>query len=208
MLLRYLTGIAFFAVTPGLVQAFETTTLPLMAQEQPAFAGSSQPFGKDYWKGRYFGPSTFYSSTFGMVPGGVIPFATNTSVSSFGKTFDDKSFVATRSASGFLPLLASPGLTRGYHFSSAQVKAGYNLGRFRPYVAASFSSLRRRNIGGGAVSLPGTFYNPAFSGADTKSIANVGAGVDFAITNNFSVGIGVSVGTTSSTGQPNGLFPR
>lgn len=203
MLMRHVFGLAIVAATMATAQAFETRTLPLLAQDRPAFAGSEPSLTGDFWKGRYFGHTDF-----SLAPSGIGSIVTNRSFSSFGKTFDDKSFVAMRSSSGFLPTLAGPGLARGYQFSSTQLKAGYNLGRFRPYVTANFSSLRADRIGGGAVSLPGTFYNPANTGVNTQSFATIGAGVDFAITNNLSVGVGVSVGATSGTGRPFGMFPR
>ena len=81
------------------------------------------------------------------------------------------------------------GLASGFSFSRTNMKFGYDMGAFRPYVSASFSEARGPAFGANVFAAPPDAATPF---AFTSSATTVGAGFDYAITDKLSFGMSVS----------------
>lgn len=196
MFSRILIAAVLAAAAPSPGQAFETTPLPIMAQDTQAFATVDSP-----WKGDVFARSPFGFSPFGL---SLAP--ANTSFTSFSTKLDEKTTFGMRSMSGFVSTMSGPGLSRGFGFSATEMKFGYAAGNVRPWMSASFGAMTPNRFGG-PLGLVGDPANPMFTGTQGPSFARVGAGVDFAISDKVTLGFGVSVGTMNgvNTGFNNGF---
>ena len=84
----------------------------------------------------------------------------------------------------------------GFGYSASNAKFGYDLGRFKPFVAASFSELRAPAVGANPFAAGGAGFSNALSGA--AKTTTVGAGFDYAITDKLSFGMSVSASQTSA----------
>ncbi|HMN72062.1 MAG TPA: hypothetical protein PKA55_09375 [Rhodoblastus sp.] len=87
------------------------------------------------------------------------------------------------------------GLASGFSFSGANMKFGYDMGAFKPYMSAAFAETRGPAFGANVFAAPPDAAMPfAFSAQATS----VGAGFDYAITENLS--FGMAVNATQVTG--------
>ncbi len=175
-----------FAAAPTLARALETVTLPIMAQDSHAFATVDSP-----WKGDVFARSPFGFSPFGFSTPG-----SNASFTSLNRKLDDNLSFGVRSTVGFSSSMTGHGLTRGYGFSATEVKFARTSGNMRTWMSASFGSMTPNRFGG-PLGLVGDPANPMFTGVQNPSFARAAAGVDIAISNNVTLGLGVSVGTAN-----------
>jgi hypothetical protein len=83
---------------------------------------------------------------------------------------------------------------KGYDFSTFNLKVGYDMGRFMPYVTSGVV-LARPNIWSGGYGGPSDSINNLFdsSSGHLNKAVSVGAGFDYAITDKLSVGLSVNV---------------
>lgn len=182
-------------------QAFTESgsSLPMLALA-PAVSGAPGPIGQSATRfGFYSGIDKFGFSGSGMPGSG---FGGTSAFAGYNQRLTEKFFVDFRTSSGFAPGIFQRGQINGYDLSGASVKFGYDMGRFTPFVAASFtaaSPIVAGNPFGGPV-LP---YNNLFNTAPTaRTAARIGAGFDFAVTDNLKFGFGVSAGTGQSISGP------
>ena len=100
--------------------------------------------------------------------------------------------LAIEAGTGYTPLAWPRGLSHGASFGFARAKVGNEIGKLTPYVMAGGALARLDN---GFANRPGADTFNALFGGDgrLRSSAMVGAGVDYQINNNLSVGLGVSV---------------
>ena len=97
-------------------------------------------------------------------------------------------------AAGYTPALFAADGVRGFDFAQADAKLGYDLGRFLPYVTGGVALLRPVLRPGSGLPGPGNAFNDLLNGTATlKAATTVGAGVDYAVTGNLTVGVAVSV---------------
>ncbi len=87
----------------------------------------------------------------------------------------------------------------GMEFSSTTMRLTYNLGNLRPFVTAGAAFARPNDFGPPNFSFPG---DPLSNSRDAKTFTSVGAGFDYAVTNNFSVGVAVSAGSGQALRSP------
>lgn len=86
------------------------------------------------------------------------------------------------------------GLASGLSFSRTNMKFGYDMGAFKPYVSASFAETKAPAFGANVFAAPPDAATPyAFS----ASAASVGAGFDYAITDQLSFGMSVNASQVS-----------
>ena len=83
------------------------------------------------------------------------------------------------------------GLSRGVDFSTTSVKLGYQLGNLTPFVSTSVTTLKPSAIPGLSSGF-NTTGDLLAGQSDPKSKASVGAGFNYALTDNFHVGVGAS----------------
>lgn len=192
---------------------------PALASDLPYFAGGEQTaYGatpdlpalkeaqrpkSDPWSGLVVGSEVFAVSGGHGTKGG---FGADGFVGYY-KEFDNRVVVGFQGSAGYAPGVYAYG-PRGYDFGLAQVKVGYDMGRVMPYVT----------FGGGLAKPTGLMNGPG-SGFDsvndlfaakgpTQTLTTVGAGVDYAVTDHLTVGVGVNM--VRQTGNPYGppLIPQ
>ena len=157
---------------------------PAVAADLPTLPGdpTAQATAPD-WKGFYIGSGV---SLYGMkgakgqVGGEVF--------AGYDKHFDNNVVLGVRFDTGYAPFMIPGGRYQGFDYAMTSVKLGYEMGRFTPFVTAGVGAAKASNFGAGlpnaANSVNGLFYGP---GA-VQPVTSVGAGFDYAITNNLHVG--------------------
>ena len=173
---------------------------PAMAADLPYFAGGDPPLlitknqaeaeaaaRENPWTGLVMGTEAFAVSGIGRGThggfggGGYI---------GYNKEFDNNIVVGFQASGGYLPGLYNYG-PRGYNYGMANVNVGYDMGRFMPYVtfgvgrAGATNSLNRTS--GGFDSL-----DTLFGGSQATTLTTVGAGFNYAITDQLAVGFQVN----------------
>jgi opacity protein-like surface antigen len=106
--------------------------------------------------------------------------------------FDNNVVLGVRFSTGYSPWGFANGPYRGMSFGEADVKLGYEMGRFTPYVVAGVGLARPNygaDLGNWSQSVNGLFSGP---GA-VQAIGSAGVGFDYAVTNNLTVGAEVHV---------------
>ena len=81
------------------------------------------------------------------------------------------------------------GVASGFGFSRTNMKFGYDMGAFKPYVSAAFSEVKAPAFGANVFAAPPGAATPF---AFTSSATSVGAGFDYAITDKLSFGMSVN----------------
>jgi opacity protein-like surface antigen len=158
--------------------------LPLLAQNPQATKNTASP-----WKGLYFGSEVFAISRKGS-KGGI----GGSGYIGYKRDFDNNVFLAVQANAGYMPSLfrhrAGPS---GLDYVSASLKAGYDFGRVRPYVTAGFGVAAPTMFGGNSLSPVSDSINSVFSAPGRTTFTTIGAGVDYKVTENITLGVAVSV---------------
>ena len=110
----------------------------------------------------------------------------------YDHVFDNGVVVGVRASSGYEPFLWSTpgGFTQfaGTAFAGGEATIGYRMGQLTPYVIAGVDLARPTRFGYGAVS-PLDAINTVFSGPGAvQAVGTLGVGVNYRVTNNFSMG--------------------
>lgn len=98
------------------------------------------------------------------------------------------------SATGFSAGADIGALAAGFDVSRSSMKFGYDMGAFKPFVTASFANVKGPAFGANLFAGPPGVSNPF---APTASATTVGAGFDYAITDNLHFGMSLSATQTS-----------
>ena len=160
------------------------TPLPTFALHPPGDT-RNEPF----WKGLYFGSDAFVIGSKGLKSqlGG-------DSYIGYDKSFSNNLQLDVRASTGYLPSLVPKTGLSGYDYADSSFKLAYDMGRLTPFVTAggliakpSFNSYAYSNTTNSLNDL----LNPSSS---TKTFGHVGAGFNYAINSNLSVGMSFSVG--------------
>jgi outer membrane immunogenic protein len=145
------------------------------------------------WNGFYVGTGVGFAAAKGQkgqVGGDVF--------AGYDKTFDNHLVLGVKFDTGYQPLMTASGRFRGFDFAVTEVKLGYDFGRVTPYVYAGGGLARATAFNSGLPnadnSINGLFYGPG----PERTVTNFGAGVDYHVTNN--VTIGVSAGMVRGAG--------
>jgi opacity protein-like surface antigen len=172
--------------------------LPAGAADLPYFAGGELPSLKatgspDYesapsnpWTGLTMGASVFGVSGSGRGARG--GFGGETFIG-YSHEFDNRVVVGVQGSVGTLPGLYKYGPS-GYNFGMANISVGYDMGRLMPYVNFGVGTASATNLRGlrGFDSVNNIFSH---SGQQT-TLTSVGAGFNYAVTDNLRVGVEVS----------------
>ncbi|MFT4095867.1 MAG: hypothetical protein QM651_02005 [Rhodoblastus sp.] len=90
------------------------------------------------------------------------------------------------------------GLASGFAFSRTNMKFGYDMGAFRPYMSAAFAEAKAPAFGANIFAAPPGAATPfAFSSQATT----IGAGFDYSITESLSFGMSVNATQVSGWGR-------
>ncbi|HUO55520.1 MAG TPA: outer membrane beta-barrel protein [Rhodoblastus sp.] len=168
---------------------------PLAFKEAPAQASP--------WSGLTFGTEVFGAAGAGR--GGRGGFGGDAFVGYY-KEFDNRIVIGAQGSAGYMPGLYNYG-PRSYSYGLAQVRVGYDMGRLLPYVTFGAGLARPSGwLNGAAVGLDS--LNDMFVGSGpSTTITTVGAGVEYAVTNNLTIGVEVdAVQQRSAFGPP--LIPQ
>lgn len=96
-------------------------------------------------------------------------------------------------STGIAPGLSAFGPLQAYDFAAAGLKLGYPIGRWTPYMTTDVVLAKPQSRFGGTFSGMDTANDLFNSTERVDAGARVGAGFDYALTNDVSVGLGVSV---------------
>jgi len=157
----------------------------------PTFARDPQldPQATNSWSGLVVGSEIFALSQKGAKGqaggGGFV---------GYNHELDNNLVIGVQASAGYAPSLFAPGPANGYDFAMTSVNVGYDLGRFMPYVTAGVG-LAKANSGltSGVPPNAGDSLNTLFTGpSGPKTFATVGAGIDYAVTDQLTEGVAVS----------------
>ncbi len=112
--------------------------------------------------------------------------------------FDNNLVLGVKFDTGYQPFLTSAGKFRGFDFAMGEVKLGYDFGPVTPYVYAGGGVARATNFASSFPDAAATM-NGAFGHGPGFGVTTFGAGVDYHITNNIT--IGVAVGAVKGPGE-------
>jgi outer membrane immunogenic protein len=180
--------VAVFAAAPAV--AADLPALPSLAADPETQAPD--------WKGLYVGTGLAVASFKGVkgaVGGDVF--------AGYDRAFDNNVVLGVRFSTGYAPWIFPGGATHGFDFAETSVKLGYEMGSLTPYVVTGAGFARPTNFGGGLAD-PNNSINGLFAGPGAlQAVGTVGAGFDYAVTNNLHVG----VEATLNNGGPFGPGP-
>jgi opacity protein-like surface antigen len=172
----------------ALAQATSPTGLPSLAL-------SPQP-QQSIWNGFFVGSEVFAISrkgAKGLIGGGV--------TAGYNTSLPNNFILGISTSAGYAPAFYAGSGVRGFDYAKANIKLGYDMGRLMPYVTTGVV-LAKPNFGNGYLSATDSTNNLFNGSSNLRSAASVGAGFDYAITKNLTVGIGVSVGNSRAFGMP------
>ncbi|MDI4641621.1 hypothetical protein K9U39_11840 [Rhodoblastus acidophilus] len=157
---------------------------PLRASKAPSW---DAPAPSNPWSGLTVGADMF--GAVGSGHGGRGGFGGDAYLGYY-KEFDNRIVIGAQGTAGYAPGLYDYG-PRGYDFGLAQVKVGYDMGRLMPYVTFGAGLARPTSALNGAPLGFAALDDMAIGSQPTSSITMVGAGVNYAVTNNLTVGVEV-----------------
>lgn len=175
----------FVALALVMAEAAHAETLPALTLPTLALAPSPQP---SIWTGLYVGTevsATARKGSRGLFGGGVY--------AGYDREFANNVVLGVRGSTGFAPGWSSRSTFKGVDYAATDVKIGYDMGRVLPFVTAGVA-LAKPHFGPGVGYLGIESFNTLINGSnDLHALTRVGAGVEFAVTNNLTLGVAVSM---------------
>ena len=160
-------------------------------QTLPSLALDPQAPPPSIWKGLYVGTDLFFSGgrhQKGLVGGGGFV--------GYDRRFDDNLVIGVEASTGFAPFSLQHGPFRGYDYAEVSGKVGYEMGRVTPYLTAGIALARPNGAPGAGYLSPTDSANAVFNGGGGVGGSGVfGAGFDYALTGNTTIGVAAVVGT-------------
>jgi opacity protein-like surface antigen len=146
------------------------------------------------WNGAYVGAGVSFAAAKGRKGqfGGDVS-------AGYDKTFANNFVIGVKFDTGYAPLVAPLGRFQGFDFAMAEVKVGYNFGRVTPYVFAG-GGLARATAFASPFPDAATTMNGAFGAGPGFGVATFGAGVDYHVNNNITVGVEARVANAPGAG--------
>jgi len=163
------------------------SSLPLMALEPPA-----SPATPSAWSGFYVGSEVFAISGSGRGMKGGVGGAADFG---YNHEFNNNIVLGVEEKVGYAPSLFRNSHYSGFDFSITNVKVGYDMGQFMPYVTMGGVLEKPHTTGLGAGYMGASdAVNGLFSGSsELRGAGAVGVGFDYAITNNLKMGFSATV---------------
>jgi hypothetical protein len=183
LVIRPVYLVAAFLALGASAQAADPPSQPL-----PSLALDPQAPPPSIWKGLYVGTDVVVAGAKGSKP-----FVGGEAYVGYDRHFDNNLVLGIQASTGSAPYRFFNGPLQGYDYAEASVKVGYEMGRFTPYLTTGVALAKPNN-------LPGYFsaadsMNNMFNGSSELAASGViGAGFDYAINNNTSVGLLAKVG--------------
>ena len=176
---RLLFAAAFaLAAAPAMGDDSSLTIPPLVVDPHPA---------PSIWDGLYVGTGVDFAAIKGRKGafGGDV-------FAGYDRKFDNNLVLGVKVDTGFAPFLAGAGRFRGFDYALSSVKVGYDFGRVTPYVYAG-GGLARATAFPSELPDAGGTLNGVFGQGPGWGVATFGAGVDYHINNNVTVGVSAGV---------------
>jgi hypothetical protein len=164
------------------------TSLPTFALNSPALATPAP----SPWSGLYVGTEVFGISGSGGGMKGGIGGDTNFG---YNHEFSNNVVVGVEGAVGYMPSLFRNSRYMGFDMAATNVKVGYDMGQFMPYMTMGGILAKPHTTGLGAgYTGASDAVNGLFSGSsELKGAGSVGVGFDYAVTNNLKMGFSATV---------------
>ena len=157
----------------------------------PTLALDPQP-PSSIWNGLYVGTEIVGVSSRGFGRKGAHGGFGGAILAGYDHEFANNIVLGVQASAGYMPLAFPFGRARGYNYAATDVKVGYDMGRWMPYLTTGVV-LAKPNTGPGMGYIASDSVNDLINGtANLKAAARVGAGVEYAITNTLHVGVAVS----------------
>ena len=110
---------------------------------------------------------------------------------SYDRAFDNGVVLGIRGSTGVLPAWGSGRFFKRLDFAATDIRVGYQMGRLTPFLTAGLA-LARPRLGAGLDAAGDGTLNAVLNGAgETRALTRVGAGVDYAVTDRLTIGVGV-----------------
>jgi opacity protein-like surface antigen len=107
--------------------------------------------------------------------------------------FDNGLVLGAQFNAGYMPWASTNPQYKGFDYAGAEVKLGYEMGRFTPYVMTGVALTKGSSWGGAPA--PGEALNALFSAPGAlQANGFAGAGVQYQVTDKLSVGVETFVG--------------
>ena len=174
-------------------------TLPMLALNPPQLNAPAPPPQPSPWSGLTVGTDVFAISGFGKGSKGGFG---GDGFFGYDHEFADNVIVGIVASAGYAPNLLRHRSVAGYDFASTDVKVGYDMGRFMPYLTAGVALAKPNIVGHNGFTSTSDSINDLFEGANPKAFTTVGAGFDYAVTNNVTMGVHVSVSSSNGLWGP------
>ncbi len=185
-----LAALVVCAAVPAYADSQQASQLPTFARDPDLLAAPQS--SKSIWSGLYVGSEVFAFSSKGAKGGfGGAVYA------GYARELPNNVILGVSAATGYAPSLWPYSRFRGFDFGATNVTLGYDMGRLTPYVTSGLVlakpvTWRSSDFPNTNDSLNGLFGSGSGS---LRAAGTVGAGFDYAVTNNLHVGMGVAVGT-------------
>ena len=108
--------------------------------------------------------------------------------------FDNNLVLGVQASTGYAPYLAFNGPLKGFDYAEVSAKAGYEMGRLTPYLTVGVALARPTSTAPGFFGAADSMNNVFNGSTDLAASGVIGAGFDYAINNNTSVGLLAKVG--------------
>jgi outer membrane immunogenic protein len=189
MITRLILAIGAICFVGGTAAADESTApnLPSLALNPQVLNAGTNPTPVSPWSGLYVG-SEIFASAFKGAKGGV----GGAALIGYNHEFSNNLVLGVEAAAGFSP---NPFLYRsvlGYDFASTNFKLGYDMGRFMPFVSAGVTLAKPNSFSSSFLTATDSVNNLFGSSSNLRTFGTVGAGFDYALTNNLTVGVAIS----------------
>jgi opacity protein-like surface antigen len=140
------------------------------------------------WNGLYVGTGV----TFAAAKGQKGQFGGDVFVG-YDKTFENHLVLGVNFDTGYAPFQTPSGRFHGFDYAMTNVKLGYDFGRVTPYIYAGGGLAHATAFNSGLPNADATI-NGLFSGpGGARAVTTLGAGVDYHVTNNVTVGVSAGV---------------
>ena len=141
------------------------------------------------WTGLYAGSQVFVLSRKGQHAG-----VGGEVYAGYDREFANNVVLGVQASTGYSPAFFAHGPVKGFNYAATDVKVGYDMGRWEPYLTIGVV-LAKPNVRPGGIDLGPEAVNHLFdnAGGSLEAAGRVGVGVNYAVTNNLHVGLSVSV---------------
>jgi outer membrane immunogenic protein len=170
--------------------AAQAADLPTAAPPLPSLAVDPQAPPPSIWKGLYAGTDVLVAGAKGSKP-----FFGGGAYIGYDRHFDNNLVLGVQASTGYAPYRYFNGPLKGFDYAEVSAKIGYDMGRVTPYLTTGIAMARPN-------STPG-FYsgydsmNNVFNGStDLAASGVIGAGFDYKLSSNTTVGLAAVVGTS------------